>query len=490
MRSLSSNILRILASKKFFYFVVFLLVLQAVWLALSFNYPMLWDEYYHFGLTQFYAHHINPIISNQPQSLDVYGNVARSPKYLFHYLMSFPLRGISLFTANEVVHIVFLRFLNIAMFAGGLFAFRAVLLRMVRARALVNFVLLIFVLLPMSPLLAATINYDNLQFLLTGLVLYWVFRFIQAKKFEVSWLLAIVGTSALASIVKQTFLPIFVAILGYLLIYSWRRWGLGKTFRLLWKDYKKLGRWTRIGLTILLLLGAGLFAERFGGNMLAYHHVEPKCHEVLSVDRCMNFSPYKQEVDLAGRKAVDPNFILFGPVEFTKTHWFHQLYVQLFSTGTQVSYEDFEVPTPLHIPLTTMLLVSTVAVVCFVLSAKNLLKKHEVQVVLLATIALAAALWLVDYEKYRRTGWPLAIQGRYLVPVMLPVMGIGAMAIKQVVVWPKIRAVLATFALVGMIWGGGLLTHITLSSPYWYWQNQIVISVNDGLRKVLSPITF
>ncbi|MCA9325298.1 DUF2142 domain-containing protein [Candidatus Saccharibacteria bacterium] len=486
MRRYAELFLRVLASRKFFIVIVGLLVFQAVWLALSFNYPMLWDEYYHFGLAQFYAHHINPIITHQPESLDLYGNVARSPKYFYHYLMSFPLRGFSVFTSNEMAQVIFLRFINIAMFAGGLVAFRQAMLRITKSRAMVHLVLLLVVLFPMSALLAAEVNYDNLQFLLTGLVLYWTFRFTQAKKFEVSWLLAIIGVGSLASIVKYTFLPIFAALLGYMFVHAWRRWGLKGLFQQMWSSYKKLGRWTAILLTLLVVVGVGLATERFGVNFVSYHKIDPTCSRVISEERCLSFSPFKQEL-LLGNEPKTESWQNYGPLGFTYHYWLHDIYIQYFTTGTQLAYEQFAVPSPFHIPLWTILFVMIVAIACFVRAGPRFWRRHEVELVLVMSVALALALWLVDFEKYHRTGYPLAIQGRYLLPIVPQLMLIGAMAVDQTINSRKIKLILAAIAVVGLAWGGGLITHIVLSQPSWMWQNQLVLNVNHALQTVLSP---
>jgi hypothetical protein len=483
--------LRILASRKFFIFTVALLVIEALWIALSFSYPLLWDEYYHFGLIQFYGHHLSPIIANQPTDLDMYGNVARSPKYFYHYLLSFPYRLIALCTANEAAQIIALRVVNIGIFASALVVFRKAMLLVAPSRALVHFALFVLVMLPFSPLLAAHINYDTLQFLLAGMVLYWALRFIRAKQFEIKWAFLIIGFGSIAAVVKYTFLPVLVAIGAYLVGYAFWKYRR-KTLSLAWKSWKQLPRWTAISLVALVVIAVGLSVERFGVNMVKYHRVDPICSQVISVERCMNFSPFKQEYALnqSQGKGADIPANISGPIGFTYLYWIHDLYVQYFTTGTQLAYEVFVVPPALKIPFMTIFAAAIIGSLCFLIASPRLLRRADVQLILLSSVLLAASLWVVDYGKYVHTGAPLAIQGRYLLPLLPMIILLGVMSIDMVLPWKRVKAALGAVVMLGLIWGGGILPHIAQSDATWYWNNHIIITTNDAIRRVVSPVLF
>lgn len=483
--------LRILASRKFFVFTVILLILQALWIAVSFNYPLLWDEYYHFGLIQFYAHHLSPIIVNQPESLDLYGNVARSPKYFYHYLLSFPFRGIELITSNQVAQVILLRIVNIGIFAGALIAFRKAMLLLTPSRALVHFALFIFVLFPLTPLMAAHINYDTLQFLLAGLVLYWALRFVRAEQFEIRWLLLIVGFGSVAAIVKYTILPVLVAVGLYLVGYIVYKHGRN-TFALALVSWQDLPRRTMILLAMLVLVSMGLAIERFGGNVVQYGRIDPVCSQVISVERCLSFSPFKQEHTLGqsqGAAAPAPSNLI-GPLHYTYKFWLRDIYKQYFTTGTQLAYEYFTVPEPLKIPFTVMAVAGIVGLVCLLVASPTLIRRPEVQIVLLSAFALALSLWIIDYEKYIRTGAPLAIQGRYLLPLFPMVMLVSLIAVHKVIPWRRLKFGLGALVVLGMLWGGGLLPHIVQSQQEWYWQNRFIVNTNDAITKALDPVLY
>src|SRR5665811_2105922 len=169
--SFSRRVVALVASHKFFWAVVALLVLQAAWIALSGRYPMAFDEDFHLGIIKLYAHHLSPIWSGQPPNYDTFGAVTRDPSYLYQYLMSFPYRLISLFTRDQTIQVLSLRAINIGLFAWGLTLYRRLLLRTGASKAIVHACLLIFVLIPIAPFLAAQINYDNLFLPMVALAL-------------------------------------------------------------------------------------------------------------------------------------------------------------------------------------------------------------------------------------------------------------------------------------------------------------------------------
>jgi len=480
---------RVVASNKFFVFIIALLVFQATWIVLSFRYPMMWDEYYHFGLIQYYGHHLNPIISHQPTSLDLYGNVERSPKYLYHWLMSFPYRLVALWIHNTSAQIIILRFINVAMFAGGLVAFRSAMLRLIKSRVLIHFVLLVLVLLPLSPMLAAHINYDNFEFLLTGLVLLWTLQFLQHTKFDMRLFLLVLGGSLAASLAKYTFLPVFLAILIMIVWRIWQRDGR-KVWSSAHKSYLQLDRVSMVGLTLLVVVGGLLMIERFGINMVKYHNINPDCAVVLSTERCMSFSPYKFNYNAAKVWNIPAQTHFENPISYTVHDWFPQLYGQYFSTGTQLGPDTFAGGRPVSLPYKTLLVGVAIGIICFFIKIRSQVRRQEVWLVALTIGGLAAALWLEDFAQYKYTGWPVAIQGRYLLPVLPLGMLLLVMSVQKVIKWQKVQIGLATLLVLGLLWGGGVITHIVGSQSNWWWQNSLVQRINTDAKNVLSPITF
>ena len=189
------RIVAFLGSREFFWGVVVLLVLQALWIACSGRYPMAFDEDFHLGIIRLYAHHLSPFWSGQPAGADAYGAIARDPSYLYQWLISFPYRLITVFTNDQTIQVLILRFVNIGLFAWGLSVYRRLLLKTGASAAIVHSCLLVLVLIPVVPLLAAQINYDNLWIPLVGLTLLLTVKFEQElrqrKRVDVTVLLQI-----------------------------------------------------------------------------------------------------------------------------------------------------------------------------------------------------------------------------------------------------------------------------------------------------------
>src|SRR5579872_6980280 len=97
---------QILSSNKYFIGLVLFFICEALWIAFSGHYPMAFDEDFHFGVIKIYAHHISPFLSHQPANADEFGAIFRDPSYLYHYLMSFPYRLITLFTKDQTIQII------------------------------------------------------------------------------------------------------------------------------------------------------------------------------------------------------------------------------------------------------------------------------------------------------------------------------------------------------------------------------------------------
>src|SRR4051794_41188210 len=63
-----SSLLEFLGSKKFFLIIMSLFVLQSGWIAISAQYPLIYDEGYHVGAINAYEGNLLPFISHQNES--------------------------------------------------------------------------------------------------------------------------------------------------------------------------------------------------------------------------------------------------------------------------------------------------------------------------------------------------------------------------------------------------------------------------------------
>jgi hypothetical protein len=123
---------------------------------------------------------------------------------------------------------------------------------------------------------------------------------------------------------------------------------------------------------------------------------------------------------------------------------------------------------------------------------KRLWRRYNKSVLVLigiVTICYVGALWLDEYQSFLQTGQSVAINGRYLVPVLLPVMAIMGLAYKELFgSHQRLAVIYSSLALVCMLWGGGVFTYILRSNDAWYWPNSTVRSINHDVQAMAGPV--
>lgn len=469
-----------------------LLILQAAWIALSSRYPMAFDEDFHLGIIRLYAHHLSPFWTGQPENADMFGAVARDPSYLYQYLMSFPYRLITLFTRDQTIQVLILRAINIGLFAAGLALYRRLMLKTGVSRAMVHLCLLIFVLIPIVPMLAAQINYDNLLLPLTALAFIMTINFSSSlstrKQIDVKLLMGLVVLCLLTSLVKYAFLPLLLVIFGFVLVRLWQHYG---SLKVIWKNlllgWRRLNRWTYAGLLVALVIAAGLFAQRYAVNLARYHVPVPECSQVLTVEQCKEYGPWIRDYSLKQANFGGPRSLR----AFT-ADWFYGIWLRtFFAVGGPAT--DFQTRGPLLLPGIGGIIFTVAAVLAIAATAPKLLKKFNRPVFWLfvaAVVVYVGTLWLDDYGAYIRTGQPVAINGRYLLPILLPALLIAVAAMNEIFKRkPVLKAALATVAIVCFAWGGGVLTFALRSNDNWYWPSPAARTANHAIQQSLGPIT-
>jgi hypothetical protein len=491
----SRQVIAALGSQRFFVFVVALLVVQAAWIALSGRYPMAFDEDFHFGIIKLYAHHPIPFWKVHPAGSDAFGAVDRDPSYLYHYVMSFPYRFITLFTHNQTAQVLTLRFINIGLFASGLILYRRLLQLTGASRALVHSCLLLFVLLPIVPLLAAQINYDNLFLSLVALSMLLAFRVSREarryRRFNVyvfGWWLIV---CLLTSLVKYAFLPIFFAEASLLLTVAITSFSsLGKFGQSFIFGLTLMGRLARVTLLLSLVLAGILFFERYGLNLVHYHTPVPDCDQVLTVKQCSAYAPWARDYTFEQIKTDDSGNQ--GPFVYT-ARWLDAMWVRTYF-AVDGPATQFETRGPLTVPALSGVIFGLSGLVV-VIAAGRRLWRHGNRLALSLFTAVSAAyvavLWIDEYHAYVRTGQPVAINGRYLLPILPLVIVVVGLGLQRLMgrASGAARLTLVASATICLLWGGGALTYILRSRDAWYWQASPLKGANESLQRTLGPLT-
>lgn len=484
--------LAVLASRRFFVVIVVALVLQALWIALSSKFPMAFDEDFHLGVIRLYADHLWPFWSAPPEASGWLGPISRDPSYLFYLIMAVPYKIMTWITPNEAAQILVLRGLNIAMLAASLPLYRRLLLRSGASAALVHAVLAIFVLVPILPLLAAHINYDNMLLWLTALTLLTALKLkdgFAAKKVDARQLFYLLLLCILGTLVKYAFLPIALATCLVVLYWAWRAFPRRqKAWRSLDASFRALSRRTRWVLGVALVLSLGLFAERYAVNFVRYGAPVADCAQVQTIDECSNYGPWKRDHNL--NLSRDTRDFDTSPVAYTG-EWFYGMWLRSFFAVAGAT-NQFQTRGPLPVPATSVIILAAASALAIVVTARKLLRRYNKDALglfALVTGLYVLVLWQDEYGMYLHTGEPVAINGRYLLPILPLVLLICGMAWVTLLRKQWLKLGFFSVVLLCFLWGGGALTYILRSNDAWYWSVSPVRQANHAIQRVLGPIT-
>lgn len=473
-------------------------VLNAVWIALSGAYSMAFDESTHLGIIRLYAHRWLPFWSQQPAVSDSFGAINRDPSYLYHYLISFPYRLFAHFISSQTAQVIFLRSISIMLMFCAIIIFRKVLVRSGASDALVNLTIALFVLTPVVPFLAAQINYDNLLILFVAATLLQTQRFIndlQTKKRISLWHISVLAVlCALGSLVKYAFLPVFLGVGIYIFVVIFKlikRSSWSEIYKNIRQQLKIFSKFRVLAMALLMILSIGLFMERYAVNTVKYGTPTPECDQVLSVDRCLSYSPWRRNYltyqdKKSGALAVKDT----DPINYTIITWGGGVTNQLFFAIDGTS-SNFVTRNPLAITRIVSLAVIILGLVLCIRWYRELRRRFRLSLFLTVIAVYLGTLWAQNYSDFVHIGYPFAIQGRYLVPV-LPLIYLGlALGFARLLRGHRhLKPALAWVAIAFLCTqGGGAAIYILKSQPSWDWPNHLVVTANNSMRRFLEILS-
>jgi len=491
--------MKILASRGLFLFTLGYFVFQSVWIALSAVYPQAFDESFHFGIIKIYATHWSPFLAKQPAGGNPYGALARDPSYLFHYLMSFPYRFFSLFTHNQTSLVICLRLIDVALLAISLVLFRQLLLKAKLSQTLTNITLLIFTLIPIVPQLGAHINYDNLLMPLTAwtcLLTLKVVDDIRARQLNSRRLVLLAAVGFLASIVKYAYLPIFVAIILFILLVTIRQNQSAKdwkrSFHMLGTSWLEQPAVIKILLIVALVISFGMFFQRDVINLIDYDTVTPDCARILPEAACNEYSVWNADNDwhtqLLKQDQGKQKITFENPLIYFAS-WLYWIWYRLFFAvnGPTSDYTNYP---PLPIPSAVAGVLAIAGTILAIIWHHRIFKDPYLGFFLLASCLYLAALLISGWQDYHYTNVLVDMNGRYLLPVLLLLGAIAARAFSIAFrnASSMRKTALAFVVILLFFQGGGFLTFVSRSDASWDWPNSTVVKANDAAREVTKPI--
>ena len=493
MPKVLSRIAAYMRSTNFYRLILGVFIVEAIWIAISAAYPQAFDENYHFGLIKVFSHYWLPFLTKQPPHADAYGAVARTPSYLYHYLMSFPYRLIELFTKKQIIQVILLRLINVALFAYGITLFRKVLLRVGSSKLLTNLILALFILIPIVPQLAAQINYDNLFIPLTAAMILLAFRVmdeLRAKKASLWTIVIFLGACLLTSLVKYAFLPIFAGMVLVLLVVLYMSYkdNLRLFFEQLMSSWREQTKLAKIVIVFMAIVPLGMFSQMDLTNLVLYHSIQPSCSKVISVKQCMAYSPwaynYKNHQKIINGDA-SVNFA--NPIVYP-FQWLYWMWYRLFFAinGPKSHFKNYP---PLPLPSAATLVLIIMGTVALIKWWRKIFKNNiYLTMIFVLTACYLIALMGQGYFTYRYTDVLENMNGRYLLPVLILASAIFGQALSRSFKKQNRKIIFAVVILLFFIEGGGVITFITRSSPSWDIHNKTVVKLNNTARKVIKHV--
>ncbi len=492
MASVIQKFRNFLGGRAFSLAIMVMFTLQSLWIAVSAAYPQAFDEDFHFGLIKIYSHHGLPFLSGQPVGGNQFGAVARDPSFLYHYLMSFPLRIFQYLTDNQAIQIIGLRVIDIVLFGIGLLLFRRLLLRVGLSGRQTNMSLFVLVLIPIVPQLAGQINYDNLLMPLTAWAMLVTVGMIEGLRRHELSLLSVIKLLTIcltATMVKYEFLPIFGSIVLFLAFDYWRL-HRGNSFdvKQLLAGFMQLSLAKKILLPIVFALVFGMFVQRDVINVVRYHNVAPDCGYVLSVEECSAYPVWYHDYISHQQVAGHSVSVSSNPVWYL-CEWTYWLWYRLFFAinGPLQGFTNYP---PLVLPAAGFMAIVIGSLVALLVNRGRLLRNNPALLFLGLTVVLfLLALLSQGFLKYRHTAVLELMNGRYLLPILLPAAAIGCTAIHRCFRdRPRLQAGLAALIIVCFLQGGGILTFISRSDASWYWDNRSIRTVNETAQRFVHPL--
>lgn len=399
----------------FFWGVLLAFVIETVWIALHAAFPMAFDEGYHVGVIRFFAQHTNPVVTTQDPSTYIYGNIVHNSSWLYHWLLSFPYRILAM-THSAYIEVVGLRFINIGMAVGSLALLHRLLRHLRLSSNIRTFIMLLLGFTPVFTALSSQVNYDNLVVLLTTAAAYYMLFFIRelgVKKPSAKTFAKLFAVCLLGSLVKFSFLPIFAGVFIIVSVAWFRQFRRGThPWKRLVHSFTSLSNRASAVVILATICSAGLFVAYYGQNLVRYHNLTPSCDQVLSANACSNYYAWERNYQLS--QHFDPSTPLQNPLVYSYhwavTSWYH-LYAEIVPTGGIV-----HIARSFYILL---LAITGLAVLVTLFHFRMVVQRYPLLVPLVwLSVIYTLGLWARNYHDYRHFGEAVAVQGRYLVPVL------------------------------------------------------------------------
>lgn len=402
MQKLLNKALEFIGSKLFFYLTLTWFTLQALVIALSTSVGIPPDERWHIALIKLYARDgLDPFINNQSGYFFL-GPVSRNVSFLYHYLSSMIYRLVDA-VGLEANSVSILRFFNIALGVATLYVIWKVLKKLKINNLATNLVVFMMASTLMFVFLSASINYDNLLFLLTAAMIYYLVSLFNNLSTKNTF--GFLAVTLLALLTKSTFLPI--AIMALISVVILHRKNLQTLVDNIVKSWN-IEKFSVLAMLFIIIALTSIVTERYVGNIVKYKSINPGCSEILTIEQCQQSPIYVRDVELSKVKP-EPKEVM--PIDLFTFNW---LLAMKDRTYGIFSHKIFSPNRYVSLGMYAIFTVFLIAII-----RKFNTKEKILNVLLRIAVAYYGILLIVNRSSYVGSGmFGVALQGRYGISVI------------------------------------------------------------------------
>ena len=257
--------------------------------------------------------------------------------------------------------------------------------------------------------LSGGVSYDNLANLCAVAATFYLVRALKGKK-PITNSLLWVFTIGLGMVTKKTILPLAAAMFIFWLVY------IIKHRRQL--DFKAEFNWKQIVIAVFALLIVGVNVSVYGVNLVKYREPIPDCTDLFTQTQC--------DLSVFVRRAKDMNFPeekltlrdvieqqKTNPINYFEEYWVKRMLTTIYGImGHQAYY-----------PSLIITFYRLLYFLVFIVVIKYWEKRDFVFYTLLAlAVSYVFAIFIESYNEELMSDFQhVAIQGRYLFPVLVPI---------------------------------------------------------------------
>ncbi|MEW6428401.1 MAG: hypothetical protein AB1568_10240 [Thermodesulfobacteriota bacterium] len=253
------------------------------WFAIRIGPDIFPDEVTWFGISRLFSHSLLPP-ADSPASYQ-YGLITTVPT-LYFWLMG----KLLALNVTPLDDLIFLRFCNIVIALATLhFGWHLARTVMDHGAARLLFLAMLTNTL-MFTFLSASVSYDNLTNMLAAMAIYYAVRF-RLERNPHLLLLCLAGLF-LGGLTKLAFLPFAFLVLAGLLALEWRNLsGFGKGFAGLFTQRRPLA----LALLALLLVSGALNVKLYLGNLVRYSALQPQMDRVVGLEAALQYRIFARD---------------------------------------------------------------------------------------------------------------------------------------------------------------------------------------------------